>query len=94
MVYTEYPNGLNSSKALFMLGFLNANHLNNFEKAKTYYQEFLDKYPEHELADGAKFEVENMGKNPDEIPFLLDEKETDAQNDSNTGDQKSSSTSN
>jgi len=69
-VIQEYPNGLFSSKALFMLGYVNANPLKNFEKAKKYYTEFLERYPDHELADAARYELENMGKDVEDLPFL------------------------
>ena len=68
-ILDEYPNGTYSSKALFMVGFVNANYLKNFEKARKYYKEFLEKYPDHELADDAKYEIENLGKDVNEIPL-------------------------
>lgn len=77
-VIQEYPNGLFSSKALFMLGYINANHMKNFEKAKEYYTEFLEKYPDHELADAARYELENMGKDVEDLPFLNEQPEQNA----------------
>jgi TolA-binding protein len=50
-----------------MLGFIYANELNNYEKAKIYYQKFLERYPNSELAISAKFELENLGRKPEEI---------------------------
>ncbi len=75
-VLDEYPNGVYSSKALFMLGFINANDLKNYDKAKEYYTEFLKKYPNHELADDARYELQNLGKNTDDLPFLKDDQST------------------
>lgn len=72
-ILQEYPNGVYSSKAMFMVGFINANYLNNFEKARKYYSEFLEKYPSHDLADDAKYELENLGKDIDDLPFLKGE---------------------
>ena len=69
-ILDEYPNGVYSSKALFMVGFINANYLKNYDKAKKYYTEFLQKYPNHDLADDARYELENLGKNIDDLPFL------------------------
>ena len=76
-ILDEYPNGDFSSKALFMVGFVNANYLKNLEKAKQYYTEFLEKYPNHDLADDAKYEIENLGKNIDDLPFLQEESATE-----------------
>lgn len=53
--------------ALFMLGFIHANEIHNYEKAKEYYQKFLELYPNSELAVSAKFELENLGKEPQKI---------------------------
>jgi outer membrane protein assembly factor BamD (BamD/ComL family) len=76
-VLQDYPNGLFSSKALFMVGYLNANHMKNFDKARKYYTEFLEKYPDHELADAARYELDNMGKDVDELPFMQEEQSTE-----------------
>lgn len=72
-ILDEYPKGEFASKALFMVGFVNANYLKNFEKAKKYYTEFLEKYPDNELADDAKYELEHLGKDIDDLPFLQGE---------------------
>jgi outer membrane protein assembly factor BamD (BamD/ComL family) len=72
-ILDEYPDGMYSSKALFMVGFVNANYLKNFEKARKYYTEFLKKYPNHDLADDAKYELENLGKDINEFPFPMNE---------------------
>ncbi len=72
-ILDEYPNGVYSSKAMFMVGFINANYLKNYDKAKKYYQDFLNKYPNHDLADDARYEIENLGKNIDDLPFLQEE---------------------
>jgi outer membrane protein assembly factor BamD (BamD/ComL family) len=72
-ILDNYPKGEHSAKALFMIGFINANYTNNLEKARKYYTKFLEKYPDHDLADDAKYEIENLGKNIEDLPFLQDE---------------------
>ncbi len=67
-----YPQGKRAAESLFMLGFINANDLKNYDEAKKYYQQFVDKYPDHELADDAQYEIKTMGKDLDELPFLQD----------------------
>ncbi|GAB4341020.1 MAG: hypothetical protein Kow0037_27300 [Calditrichia bacterium] len=69
-ILDEYPEGPFASKAMFMIGFINANYLKNFDKAKQYYGDFLKKYPKHELADDAQYEIQNLGKSVDELPFM------------------------
>lgn len=72
-ILEEYPNGANSSKAMFMVAFINANYLKNMEKAREYYSNFIEKYPNHELAQSAQYELQHLGQNIDELPFLKDE---------------------
>ncbi len=84
IIYQKFPNGVFSSKALFMMGYLNANHLNNLEKARKYYTEFLEKYPNHELADDAKYELENLGKDVEDLPFLKGDEEASPESTSNS----------
>ncbi len=66
-IVEDYPETKEAMNALFMLGFIYANELNNYEKAKIYYQKFLERYPNSELAISAKFELENLGRKPEEI---------------------------
>ncbi len=86
--YGEFPDGLFSSKSLFMIGYINANHLKNFDKARKFYQEFVDKYPDHDLANDAKYELEHMGKSADELPFLKDSNGTEGETTSQTVSEK------
>ena len=66
-IVEDYPKSKEAMKALFMIGFIYANELNDYEKAKIYYQKFLDLYPNSELAVSAKFEIENLGRKPEEL---------------------------
>jgi TolA-binding protein len=50
-----------------MVGFIFANELNETDKAKSIYEEFLKKYPESELASSVKLELESIGLSPEEI---------------------------
>jgi len=69
-IVKQFPNGIYTARAMFMVGYLNANHLNNLDKAREYYQLFVDTYPQHDLADDARFELKHLGE--DNIPFLQD----------------------
>lgn len=68
----EYPDGHRAPESLFMLGFINANDLKKYDEAKKYYTEFIKKYPKHDLADDAQYELKTMGKNLNQLPFLKD----------------------
>ena len=65
-----YPQGENAPKALFMIGFINANHINNYEEAKKCYIQFIEQYPTHELTASAKYEIETLGKDINELPIF------------------------
>ncbi len=67
-----YPNGHRAPESLFMLGFINANDLKKYDEARKYYTEFIQKYPKHELADDAQYELKTMGKDLSQLPFLKD----------------------
>jgi len=69
--YTEliekFPNNEKTPEAIFMAGFICAENLKDFERAKYFYKRFLKAYPDHELASSVQTELENLGKSPEEI---------------------------
>ena len=70
-VYTEYqskyPDDSKTPQAMFMIGFIYANELVDTAKAKEAYSKYLELYPDSEMAESAKAEIENLGLTPDEI---------------------------
>ncbi len=66
-VYEKYPKNKFAPVSLFMSGFIMANELHQYDEATKTYSLFLDKFPDHQLAQSAKDELENMGLEPDEI---------------------------
>lgn len=54
-------------KALFYEAFLYETMLNDTAKARQYYEDFLQYYPEHELAKDARLSLQNLGKSPEEV---------------------------
>lgn len=67
-LYLErYPDGKKAPTATFLVAFLYHNEMKNLDSAKTYYTLFLARYPQHEMAMSAQFELQNLGKSPDEI---------------------------
>ncbi len=69
-VLEQYPESELASKAMFMVGFISANHMNDLEQAKKYYEMFIKKYPQHELVDSAKYELETLGKDIEDLPIF------------------------
>ena len=67
---TDFPEGELAPKAAFMMGYIYANELGQLDKAKDYYQLFLDKYGEVadvNLVNSAEWELNNLGKSVDEL---------------------------
>ncbi len=56
----NFPNSSYHANALFMLGLIYSNELNNKQKAKKYYKAFINKYPDHSLIDDAKYELKSL----------------------------------
>lgn len=67
IVSEEYSELDEAPGALFMSGFLQANEIHDYESAKTTYESFLAKYPDHELAPSAQSELDNLGLTPEQI---------------------------
>ncbi len=59
-------------KSLFMVGFVQANYLQEHDLAREAYQTFLGRYPNHELVSSVTFELENLGKEVEDIEALKD----------------------
>lgn len=66
-IHTEYPESSRASTALFYEGFTYANDLQDYDKAKKVYDQFLAKYPNDPMAVSVMAEIENLGKTPDQI---------------------------
>jgi TolA-binding protein len=69
-IVEEYPTSPTASGAQFLIGFLYNNELKNVDSARIAYEEFLKKYPDNPMSPSAKFELENLGKDPNQIMDL------------------------
>lgn len=78
-IYEKYPKYEKAPQALFLRGYVYENDLRDMEKAKPLYEEFVKKYPNHEMISSVKFSLDNLGKSPDEIMKLFEEKSKEAQ---------------
>lgn len=67
MVVKEYPDSKYGPQAQFMIGFVYANNQIDTVKAREAYNLFLQKYGDHELAPSVKWELENLGKDINDI---------------------------
>lgn len=66
-VMRRFPDHREIYKAQFMIGFVYSEMLANYDEAKVAFQAVLDQYPECDLADDARWMLENMGTNA--VPF-------------------------
>ena len=65
-----FPDHKNAASSLFMQGFIYHNSLSDLQMAEKLYLKFLDEYPDHELSLSVRWELDNLGKNIDEMPFF------------------------
>ncbi|HTR99760.1 MAG TPA: tetratricopeptide repeat protein [Bacteroidota bacterium] len=63
----DYPGGSQAPTAMFLIGYLYNNELHNTDSAAAAYRRFLAMYPENAMAQSARFELDNLGKSPDEV---------------------------
>ncbi len=57
----SYPEGEHADEAQFMIGFIQAEELNNYDAARNALNRMLERYPDSELAESAEWMLENMG---------------------------------
>lgn len=67
MVMTKYPETKKAASALFVKAFMMENDFKRIEEAKELYVQFLEQYPEDELADDVEVLLNNLGKTDEEL---------------------------
>ncbi|MBL7803542.1 MAG: tetratricopeptide repeat protein [Saprospiraceae bacterium] len=74
-VESKMPQHPKAPTALFMKGFVYENDVNDLEKAKATYEEFLKRYPnDPDYADDAQNALKLLGKSPEEIVREFEQK--------------------
>lgn len=66
-LYEKYPKSEEAPLALFMVAFIQANELKMYDEARKHYMMFIEKYPNHQMVQNAKDELENIGLTPEQI---------------------------
>ncbi|MFH1010272.1 MAG: tetratricopeptide repeat protein [bacterium] len=66
----RYPDSRQAPQCLFMVGYLYANHLADYDRARRVYETFLKKYPDDPLVKDARWELSHLGQDLNEIPEL------------------------
>ncbi|PLX32252.1 MAG: hypothetical protein C0600_03200 [Ignavibacteria bacterium] len=67
LVSEKYPDSEYGHKGLFIAAFTYANELANYERARTAYEKYLSAYPDSSMTETVRFELENLGKTPEEL---------------------------
>ncbi|MDD8018993.1 MAG: tetratricopeptide repeat protein [Bacteroidota bacterium] len=67
LFYEQNPNMQPSALSLFLTGYIYNNNLQMYDSAKFFYGKFLEKYPQHDLAPTVRFELETIGKDPNQV---------------------------
>ncbi|HTX87506.1 MAG TPA: tetratricopeptide repeat protein [Bacteroidales bacterium] len=62
----DYPQGPKAEVCLFFKAFIYENNLQDFDKAKKFYEDFLNRYPNSDFANDARIALQNLGKTPDQ----------------------------
>ncbi|MBN1998345.1 tetratricopeptide repeat protein [candidate division KSB1 bacterium] len=68
-----YPESKYVIQASFMIGYRYANDegIRDLDKARECYEQFLQKYPDHELATSVKWELDHLGQDITDIELQL-----------------------
>ncbi len=69
----EFPKTKQAANSQFMVGYIYANHVKDYEQGKIELQRFIDKFSsvaDSGLIAGAQFELQWMGKDIEDIPIL------------------------
>jgi TolA-binding protein len=70
----QYPDYKKAPECLFLMAYIYENYFQELGKAKKLYETFLAKYPDHDFADDAQVSIENLGKSPEELIRMFEEK--------------------
>jgi tetratricopeptide (TPR) repeat protein len=79
-IITTYPEYKRVAECYFMEAFAYENVIGNIAKANEYYNKFLAKYPEHDLADDAQSAIKFLGKSPEEMVREFEQMNADSVN--------------
>ena len=76
-ILEDYPNFDKVPTIMFIKGFILEQDFKKTEEARAIYTQFLEKYPQHQMASSAKFLLENLGKSEEEILNKIHQKDSE-----------------
>lgn len=66
-----YPKSPLCAQSQFMIGYIYANHIQEYDKARQAYVTYLEKYSDDEMVKDAKWELDHLGEDINSIDELL-----------------------
>ncbi len=69
----DHSNFYKAPEALFLTGFCEENVNKDTAQARWFYQKFVSDFPDHKLAEDAKFSIQNMGKSDEDLIKMFEE---------------------
>jgi len=60
----EYPDHDLAARTLFLIGFTYAEQLNDYARAREAYARYLERYPNGEMAESIRIEMQSLGMRP------------------------------
>jgi tetratricopeptide (TPR) repeat protein len=66
-ILNQYPDFNKNEQILFLKAFTLDNDLKDFNEAKIAYEEYLNRFPNSDFSDDAKFLLDNLGKDEEEV---------------------------
>ena len=66
-IIENYPEFERLPYCMFLKAFIYEDQIGDLEKAKAGYEEFIRKYPDHDMAEAARFSIKNLGKSPEDL---------------------------
>ena len=79
ILITRYSGFAKAADVLFLKGYIYENQLGELGRAKEVYKRFLEKYPEHSFADDVAVSIEHLGRSPEELVRMFEEKQKENQ---------------
>lgn len=79
ILITRYSGFEKSADALFLKGYIYENQLGELGRAKEVYERFLEKYPEHSFANDVEVSIEHLGRSPEELVRIFEQKQKENQ---------------
>jgi len=66
-LWRDYPAHAKAPDALFLQAFTFETMLNDASSAKSYYTQFVEKFPTHKLVPQAQLSIQNLSKSPEDL---------------------------